>query len=181
MAVCSSRRMPMSRWCSHSMSLGTIAPAAGELGLETIPTVLMMGIEEKLTVPFGPQNGAFHDAGLESEIPHYARHLFADRLVELRVAHDAAFTHQALTGFKLRFDQYNHLPAGLEQRHGRGKDQGDGNEADVAGDEIHAFADILQPQFARVDSFMHHHPGVGARSEERRVGKECRSRWSPYH
>ena len=24
---------------------------------------------------------------------------------------------------------------------------------------------------------MHHH----ARSEERRVGKECRSRWSPYH
>src|SRR5256885_14959421 len=24
-------------------------------------------------------------------------------------------------------------------------------------------------------------PGQGARSEERRVGKECRSRWSPYH
>ena len=23
--------------------------------------------------------------------------------------------------------------------------------------------------------------GVGKRSEERRVGKECRSRWSPYH
>ena len=23
--------------------------------------------------------------------------------------------------------------------------------------------------------------GVTARSEERRVGKECRSRWSPYH
>src|SRR2546430_3901153 len=23
--------------------------------------------------------------------------------------------------------------------------------------------------------------GVGSRSEERRVGKECRSRWSPYH
>ena len=22
---------------------------------------------------------------------------------------------------------------------------------------------------------------TGARSEERRVGKECRSRWSPYH
>jgi hypothetical protein len=22
---------------------------------------------------------------------------------------------------------------------------------------------------------------VGTRSEERRVGKECRSRWSPYH
>ena len=24
-------------------------------------------------------------------------------------------------------------------------------------------------------------PGLGSRSEERRVGKECRSRWSPYH
>src|SRR3712207_9553619 len=24
-------------------------------------------------------------------------------------------------------------------------------------------------------------PKQGARSEERRVGKECRSRWSPYH
>ena len=24
-------------------------------------------------------------------------------------------------------------------------------------------------------------PGVSRRSEERRVGKECRSRWSPYH
>ena len=23
--------------------------------------------------------------------------------------------------------------------------------------------------------------GMGQRSEERRVGKECRSRWSPYH
>ena len=23
--------------------------------------------------------------------------------------------------------------------------------------------------------------GAGERSEERRVGKECRSRWSPYH
>ena len=23
--------------------------------------------------------------------------------------------------------------------------------------------------------------GTGGRSEERRVGKECRSRWSPYH
>ena len=27
----------------------------------------------------------------------------------------------------------------------------------------------------------HAYPWVWARSEERRVGKECRSRWSPYH
>ena len=25
------------------------------------------------------------------------------------------------------------------------------------------------------------HVNAGSRSEERRVGKECRSRWSPYH
>ena len=25
------------------------------------------------------------------------------------------------------------------------------------------------------------HEGTATRSEERRVGKECRSRWSPYH
>jgi len=28
---------------------------------------------------------------------------------------------------------------------------------------------------------LHLHIGMGSRSEERRVGKECRSRWSPYH
>src|SRR5256886_13572399 len=27
----------------------------------------------------------------------------------------------------------------------------------------------------------HHDGGTACRSEERRVGKECRSRWSPYH
>ena len=26
-----------------------------------------------------------------------------------------------------------------------------------------------------------HKAGIAERSEERRVGKECRSRWSPYH
>ena len=29
--------------------------------------------------------------------------------------------------------------------------------------------------------FNHIAPTVDSRSEERRVGKECRSRWSPYH
>ena len=28
---------------------------------------------------------------------------------------------------------------------------------------------------------MERHPNSDHRSEERRVGKECRSRWSPYH
>ena len=29
--------------------------------------------------------------------------------------------------------------------------------------------------------YVQHDDGPGTRSEERRVGKECRSRWSPYH
>src|SRR5689334_23429172 len=34
------------------------------------------------------------------------------------------------------------------------------------------FSDLIVSGFVR---------GITARSEERRVGKECRSRWSPYH
>ena len=30
-------------------------------------------------------------------------------------------------------------------------------------------------------AFFYHSRGLICRSEERRVGKECRSRWSPYH
>ena len=36
---------------------------------------------------------------------------------------------------------------------------------------------LIQPELSPADSMKHAH----ARSEERRVGKECRSRWSPYH
>ena len=35
---------------------------------------------------------------------------------------------------------------------------------------IDSTADLLIPE-----------DGISSRSEERRVGKECRSRWSPYH
>ena len=31
------------------------------------------------------------------------------------------------------------------------------------------------------EEFLHERRIIFARSEERRVGKECRSRWSPYH
>ena len=40
----------------------------------------------------------------------------------------------------------------------------------ACGEEALAAADELQPDLIITD-----------RSEERRVGKECRSRWSPYH
>ena len=54
--------------------------------------------------------------------------------------------------------------AGLADGHGHG----------LAGmDEVRLEAGNLARQIVRVD--------LAVRSEERRVGKECRSRWSPYH
>ena len=42
------------------------------------------------------------------------------------------------------------------------------------------FADVWE---FGLDIYHSHYPSTaeGVRSEERRVGKECRSRWSPYH
>ena len=44
---------------------------------------------------------------------------------------------------------------------------------------------LLQPEPADAptgpEPEAHACQGCGNRSEERRVGKECRSRWSPYH
>ena len=39
---------------------------------------------------------------------------------------------------------------------------------------------IDEQQVAEMTAYAIEH-GVNYRSEERRVGKECRSRWSPYH
>ena len=37
---------------------------------------------------------------------------------------------------------------------------------------------IIEPDMERIRPYIEK---LGKRSEERRVGKECRSRWSPYH
>src|ERR1035437_3240373 len=113
MPVCSSMRTAMPRWRNHSISLGTRSLAAGEFGLEMMPTVLMTGIEEKLLVPFGAGDGAFDNSSLESRLAHGPFDFFASRPVQLGIANDAALAYLALAHFKLRFDQYNHLPTGL--------------------------------------------------------------------
>ena len=43
--------------------------------------------------------------------------------------------------------------------------------------------DALEPHIDAQTMEIHHdrHHATYVRSEERRVGKECRSRWSPYH
>ena len=40
--------------------------------------------------------------------------------------------------------------------------------------------DALKAEIAKLQAELHK-PSKAGRSEERRVGKECRSRWSPYH
>ena len=45
--------------------------------------------------------------------------------------------------------------------------------------EIDATGRLVLP--GGIDSHCHIEQRSSARSEERRVGKECRSRWSPYH
>ena len=41
------------------------------------------------------------------------------------------------------------------------------------------YAGVVCPTSAHINT--HEAGAIEARSEERRVGKECRSRWSPYH
>src|SRR3989441_11069191 len=48
----------------------------------------------------------------------------------------------------------------------------------------HGLYEIMLASISDETHFIHNYatePIVKSRSEERRVGKECRSRWSPYH
>ena len=51
-------------------------------------------------------------------------------------------------------------------------------KAQWTGEEIKTLALYVKPEDQAVYYVVN---GEGSRSEERRVGKECRSRWSPYH
>src|SRR2546422_10905265 len=55
-------------------------------------------------------------------------------------------------------------------------------DKDLALDDREVNLDLIQPTGMQWGVHQHHRRPLGAeRSEERRVGKECRSRWSPYH
>ena len=54
-------------------------------------------------------------------------------------------------------------------------------DSDAAGFKIrHYITGLVGPQNV-LQAYIPAVPGKEPRSEERRVGKECRSRWSPYH
>ena len=50
-----------------------------------------------------------------------------------------------------------------------------------SGDGMQLAGNIFSTVSATVGNDISTFPDYPARSEERRVGKECRSRWSPYH
>ena len=59
---------------------------------------------------------------------------------------------------------------------------------DAEGYEVVAINDLTSPKmlahllkYDTAQGYFCGKIGEGKRSEERRVGKECRSRWSPYH
>src|SRR5256885_15468521 len=54
-----------------------------------------------------------------------------------------------------------------------------GTQCDVAStNDAAEMVEQTKDAFGRIDFLVNN---AGIRSEERRVGKECRSRWSPYH
>ena len=57
------------------------------------------------------------------------------------------------------------------------------NDERTALEHAYACQDVLGPlpNFSCADAIEVPTTKNGTRSEERRVGKECRSRWSPYH
>ena len=54
---------------------------------------------------------------------------------------------------------------------------------DMVAKKLIAYCGSVEAVFKEKKAALIKIPGVGrnVRSEERRVGKECRSRWSPYH
>ena len=58
------------------------------------------------------------------------------------------------------------------------------SDSQVAGIKAHAEAknkETIDKVNKAIDKLKRKNKPINFRSEERRVGKECRSRWSPYH
>src|SRR3954463_8892447 len=154
-------RVEIPRCLSQSISFGTSSGAASDPGFEMIPMVLMTGMQQELLVAFGAEDGAVHDLRSESELLDGQPDAVARGLVDGRVADDPALAHLSPAGFKLRLDQYNHLPVRPEQRDRGGQDQGHRNEAHVADDEVDRLADGVEGQLARVDVLVEDDARVG--------------------
>src|SRR3712207_8336517 len=85
----------------------------------------------------------------------------------------------AVPGPAVRLERAPAAPSGDGATSVAVHDEPGGPRLEVHGEvDLATAARVRQQVLARLEQLA---PGSVARSEERRVGKECRSRWSPYH
>ena len=164
------------------MKTFTVAVIAGDgVGTEVIPQAkrVLEKIAQKHDVSFSFQDfdwGANHYFRWGRMMPAGAIDLLqpCDAILLGAVGHPEIPDHTTLNGLLLpirrAFDQYaNVRPAylypGVDSPLARPK----GGDIDFV-----VVRENTEGEYAQVGGFVY-------RSEERRVGKECRSRWSPYH
>src|SRR5258708_7441047 len=162
-------------------------PQSGALPVELFPPQLFdysnfaRTPSDVLPQPKVPLNNAWRSVKLEDPGPknvriHTMRRSFHSHLTKmLREAHSAC-QESAATGMPI--DEVT------GRRNESARDPNRREFLQSAGSVLaaSAAAGLLRPTIARAST----QPrivivGGGLRSEERRVGKECRSRWSPYH
>lgn len=79
-----------------------------------------------------------------------------------RFAHNAAFAYQLAADLKLWLHEDDPITAGSEQRRESGNEQSDGDEANVADDELHGFADVRLFKVAGIETLVQNDARMGA-------------------
>src|SRR6266542_5155657 len=146
---------PSSAWPASRTARRTAGDGRNQLSSSYIPTRRLA-----MSIAFGSSHGRGSIVGSNASCPGAREHRHRQRKVG----------HRSRQGSGLVAD---HIL--LEEDPGRGVEQAESARGGLqAGDpaEVRRDADA-SPQVAA--------EAEGRRSEERRVGKECRSRWSPYH
>ena len=79
-----------------------------------------------------------------------------------RVAHNALLSDVFLSGLKLRLDEAEHLPGGLQQLLNGRKDDFQRNKRHVHDGQVKQFSEILRGNIADIGPLHHDHARVGA-------------------
>jgi len=121
-------------------------------------------------------------ADTDSPEPKVHPKLIAAKFAQARKAHDAEDYPRAYRLYNWLLDRASETDEGhtAAQRIAEGRD-GDRAENEPQPEECAEAAHRLIALAIYVAHHGRHHAVDQRRSEERRVGKECRSRWSPYH
>src|SRR2546422_10332060 len=97
---------------------------------------------------------------------------------------DVAYTRQSVPVHQIQLDPKNPRIQYLIKQRGEGLSQAELIELIWTKDPVKALGNAIYQNGGVYEPLILQRNGDGyiaRRSEERRVGKECRSRWSPYH